>query len=380
MTRSYVPLWDWFNDFERQARATNDDDRTRLITLHREAWNQRQKNPQHAYELCQQAVRLAQQLDEPFMELFHEYWATEMLLVYLIRVKEGLDLATKIVTKASQPRYIQAPIRGRAYITLISAYYSHDALGYQKEIGDMIDFMERDIPMDHDTHLRLQGYRVRQWMNLEDYKRAEEESLKYLAMSEGDIFREVDAYHLLTRITYYLGKEDKTLQYAALRTEKAKRLEDIQAMASGLMWQALILRKRNEEAEAQRLLTQAMVQVSGLGVERNREYYEALSRFYEAKKEYDKALAMRNDQLKRIEPLGDHYWTFDAHYKRCWLLKELNRLTEADVERAKAAANRLKDPQKYLDKLKDFEKMFEPNPVLVAVIRTVLQVKKFLGL
>jgi tetratricopeptide (TPR) repeat protein len=383
MTRAYVQLWDWFNQFEQEARRAGDQERIRLIQLHREAWNLRLKNPQQAYTFCMQGTQLARQLGEPCMELFHEYWATEMLLVYLIRVNDGLDLAHKIVTKSSQPRYASCPVRGRTYITLVSAYYSLDAIGYQQKISDMIEFMEREIPMDSDTHRRLQGHRVRLWMNKEDYATAEEEAIQYLSMSEGDIFREVDAYQLLTRITYYRGSEDKALQYAALRAERTKDLNDMQAHAASLMWQALILRKRGDEDEAQRLFIQSMVQYNTLGMEKNREYYEALCRFYDVKKEYEKSLVVRDEQIERVKQLGDLYWLFDTHYRRCWLLKQLNRLTPVDVEMAKMTATALQDSKKHLARLKEFEDVVKPaddvNPVLYWGFRVFYGVKRLLG-
>lgn len=356
MTRRYVPLWEWMSDFRRRARVEGDSQRDYLGRLHYQVWDHREKNPEHALELCEKGAALARQLREPCMELFHEYWAAEMRLFYLARTKEALDYVTKLVTKASQSQYQECPVRARVYITLIAAYSAIDALSYEQETRDMMHYMEAEMPLDSDTHQRLQAYRARLCVEAKDYSLAEETALQYLNMSANSVFREADAYELLTEIMYLSGNEEKALEYAILCEQKAHMANSISNEVAGQLWQALFHRKRGDEETAQRLFRRGMAQFAQLGIEKERGYYDMMCRFYEAGKEYEKSLAIRADQISKLkDTVGGQDLPFDAHRKRCIVLKQMGRLTPADMSLARDAAQSLRKPEKYLTKLTQLE-------------------------
>lgn len=355
MTRSYIDINGWLKNFERQVRLEGDEERARLLELYHRALNLRFKHPENALALFRQGADLARQFNEPCMELFHEFYAGETLMTFLIREKEGLELATRIVTKAGQPQYLRCPTRCYAYLLLIKAYYGMDVIGYAPEIFDMIEFMEREIALDKDTHCRLQGYRVRVGFQIDQHEQAEKDALKYLELAQVT-GHTADAYYLLIMLADHLEKEDDILKYAALRGEMALKTREMVNYSMSLLWQAVILRKRKEEADAQRLFMQGLAQFSTLGITRNREYYNLISRFYEAGEEYEKALALREEQIRAIQDYGDYHWLWSTHLKRCKLLKQMNRLTPADIEAAKAIVlKHLKNPQKALKELSEIE-------------------------
>lgn len=355
MNKSYVPLWEWLYDFRRQAEAAGDWERSRLVSVHHQAWEILEKNPEHALALYQQGAETARQLREPCVELFHEYWAAEMILFYLARYQEALDFTTKLVTKASQPQYKHCPICARVYITLIATYFNIDALGYEAEIQHMLEYMEEQLPLDDDTHQRLQGYRTRLWLELDDYPKAEEAGLKYLSMIVGNAYRETDAYGLLTHILYLHGRNDKAMDYAVLYEQKARVARKLSSQADSQLWQALFYRKNADEETAQQLFRRGLVQDSTLGVEKGGEYYDMRCRFYEAGQEYEKSLAMRDEQISKLANTTGQAVVFDAHRKRCLVLRHMGKLTPDDLEVARAATQQLKHPEKYLPKLDELE-------------------------
>jgi hypothetical protein len=355
VTRNYVPLWRWFDDFYRRAYARGDSDRVRLVQLYRRVWQIRETNPQEAFDLCNEGAELARQLNEPCWELFHEQWAANILLFYLVRAQEALDTTTKLVAKASQPRYVECPVRARVFITLIAVYRYIDSLSYETEIRDMIDYMEREIPLDADTHQRLQAYRAHLCVDLKEYEKAEEEALQYLQMSAGDSFREAHAYLLLTRILYLRGQDETALEYARLGEEKSQAAHTLGELVSALLWQSILLRRLNSEDEAQALFKRGMAQYATLGTARDEGYYNMLCRFYEAGKEYEKSLATRDEQIQKIRDGIGLDSTFEAHRKRCLVLKQLGQLSPADVAAAQDAAKSLKHPEKHLAKLSELE-------------------------
>ena len=189
MSRQYVQLWSWFNDFGRQARAAHDDERIRLYQLNNTGFNAREKNPEHALALYREGAALAERLNEPWMVLFYEHWIASMLIFYLDRYEEGQALATRLVTKASQEAYLNCPVRARVYTTLVAAYLDIDCLSYLEEIRAMIDTLEQHIPLDEDTHQRLFAYRAYLWMQERDYDKAQVDALKYLEISASSNFR-----------------------------------------------------------------------------------------------------------------------------------------------------------------------------------------------
>src|SRR5688572_2788138 len=155
MRRPYVEIGPWLDAFRSQAAAANDQERLYLCNILHNAFQQREKNPEQALSMCREAVAIAERLHEPWMILYYEYWIAEMLIFYLGRYEEGLALATRLVAKSSQDIYVNCPVRGRVFITLIAVYFELDTLSYVDEIRAMIETLENDIPIDEDTYQRL---------------------------------------------------------------------------------------------------------------------------------------------------------------------------------------------------------------------------------
>src|SRR5262245_12168383 len=117
MSRVFVDLWGWFEKFYYQAVATRDEERKRLYNIRSTAFNLREKDPNQALGIYREAVALAERLNEPWVALFYEYRIAEMLVFHLGRYEEGLELATKLVTRSSHESYLNCPVRSRVFIT-----------------------------------------------------------------------------------------------------------------------------------------------------------------------------------------------------------------------------------------------------------------------
>lgn len=356
MTRRYVDIDGWFSDFRYHAQMAGDTQREHLANLDYQIWDMQAKTPELALELCEKGIRLSQQLLEPCLELFYGYRAAEILLFYLMRTKLALDYATNLVTRASQQQYEQCPIRARIFITLIWAYSAFNMLGYEEEIWDMIAYMEGEIPLDSDTHQRLQGLRALLYLLANNYRQAEEEALKYLEMSAGSIYREMSAYEMLAKILYRSGDEERAMEYAILCEQKAQETRSLIHRVAAQLWQALFYRKRGDEVEAQRLFRRGVSQFSVLGVEKSGGYYDQLCRFYEAGKEYEKSLAIRDEQISKLQNTIDNEDAlFDAYRKRCIVLKLMSKLRLADILLACDAAMNIRHSEKHLTRLAEIE-------------------------
>jgi hypothetical protein len=349
MSRQYVQLWTWFNEFGRQARIANDQDRIRLYKIDDNAFEHRERNPEHALALRREGVALAERLHEPCMGLFYEYRVAEALLFHLARYEEGLDLATRIVTKASQEAYLNCPARARVFITLIAAYFEIDGLSYTDEIGAMIETMETRIPLDDDTHRRLFAYRAKLAMERHQYDKAVDEALLYVEISAESSFRSAHAYSLLTHLSYLMHQDRQALTYSHLMQDNALRANQYASLSHSYGWQALLLLMQGETEEAQRLFTMALAESNTLNLPKELNLLNGKCRFYDAKGEYDKSLALWNEQIQLMNPQTpkrqSYFYTF---LRRCFVLRQMGRLTDFDIEQTRQAALRMRKPEKYL--------------------------------
>ncbi len=348
---SYVDLWRWYDDAIRSAYANQDFQRTQFARFHERMWEIKEKEPKKAFDLCQQAVRLAQRLHEPCWELFHAYWASEMQIYYVGDIDGGLDYATRNVAMAHKDQYVECPIRARVYITLIGVYTRIDPVGYADEIMDMVEFIEQQIPMDRDTHQRLQYYRAWMHVEFERYGPAMDEIMKYMDMCPFSAFRQQSGYGLLTYIEIDRFQYNEALPYAEQYEAAARRARFETGIVMGLLWRAALERKLGNETQAQSLLRQGLARAAGVELENNAGYYNAISSFYEAGEDLDKAIEMRDKLLAQFEKTGRVTLITEALLQRCRLLKRQDKLTEAEIQRAKDAAARLKKPTLYLENL-----------------------------
>jgi len=354
MSRQYVQLWPWFNEFGRQARIANDQERLRLYKIDDNAFEHREKNPQHALALRREGVALAERLHEPCMALFYEYRVVEVLIFHLARYEEGLELATRIVAKASQEAYLTCPARARVFITLISAYFETDALSYTDEITAMIETMENNIPLDDDTHRRLFAYRAKLAMELHEYEKAMEEALKYLEISASSAFRSTHAYGILGHLAYLQNNDRQALDYTYLMQETALRASQQASLAHSYGWQALLLFLQGESQEAQRLFMLAVAEANTLSLPKELNLLYGKCRYYDARGEYEKSLFLWDEQVQLMNPKTlqrqTYFYTF---LRRCFVLRQMGRLTEADIEQTRQAAHRMRKPDRYLAQIEE---------------------------
>lgn len=343
----YVQLWPWFYEFGRQAALANDSQRLHLYRIHNTAFAQREKNPEHALTLYREGVSLAETLNEPCMTLFYRYWVSEMLVFYLARHEEGLDYAARNVTRASQEGYLNCPVRGRVFITLIAAYYGIDALSYTDEMLAMIETMDQQIPLDDDTHARLFAYRANIEVIMGAYDSALQNALKYLEMSDLAA-QSVQAYNILCIIMHLQNKDQQTLEYAYLMQQYALESHYQELLVASYCWQAAILFLKGEAHEAERLFKLGMAEAKSLNLPDSQTILYGMCRYYELTGQYEKSLGMWDQHVQQMNPRTPNRQTyFYVFLRRCYVLRRLGRLTEADIEQTRQAAQRMRKPERY---------------------------------
>lgn len=348
MSRHYIHFWTWFYEFGRRAAMTNDNQRLTLYNIYDTAYDQREKNPERALSLCQEGVAMAERLNEPWMALFYEYWIGEILIFYLARYEEGVQVATRLVAKASQPLYAQCPLRPAIFISMISAYYLLDRLSYVEEMQAMINTMEQEMPLDQDTSARLVGYRALIGLALGTYEPAMENALKYLSLCEGPS-QTVQAYHVLCMISYGQNDDRRTLAYAHLMNQNAQYTQLQELLATSYLWMATLLALKAEPQEAERLFTLGMAEVQALNLPNSQAILLGTCRYYETTGQYEKSLAMWDKQIALMNPATPkRYSYFLIFLRRCFVMRKMGCLTESDIEQTRQVALRLHRPDRHL--------------------------------
>jgi hypothetical protein len=349
MKRPYVDMWSWINQFYNRALMAHDNERMRLLDIHGIAFDLREKNPQQALALLKEGLAQAERLQEPWIAISFECRMVEILMFSLARYEEAVEMATKLIPKMSQEAYVNFPMRAWAFINLVIAYFELDALSYKDEILAMIETLETRMPIDADIHQRLYYYRSRLWLGLREYDKAMTDALTHMEMSAGNAFRAAYGYDLLTHLYYIMRDDRRANDYAHLTQETSEQSDHKVLLANSYYWQALFLVQQDQTDAAHRMFLRAAVEDTALNLPQELSLLCGQSRYYEAKGEVEKSLAMWDDQIRLMDAKTPHRQSyFYIFLYRSYALRLLGRLTEADISQTRQAALRLGKPERYL--------------------------------
>jgi hypothetical protein len=349
MKRPYVDMWSWMETFVFRAQMARDQARLRLFAIHNIAFDQREKNPQQAFALLKEGVAQAEALQEYWVAASFECRMVEMLMLSLARYEDAVELATKLVTKMSQEAFVNFPMRAWAFINLIIAYFELDALSYSDEILAMIETVETSMPIDSDIHQRLYYYRSRLWLGLSEKDKAMTDALTHMEMCIRNPFRASYGYDLLTHLSYLAQDDRRALEYAYLAQDTSEQSDHKVALTNSYYWQALFLAQQQQTDAAHRLFMRATAEATALNLPYDLGLLRGKCRYYEAKGEYETSLAVWDEQIQQMDQkTASRQSYFYIFLHRCFVLRQLGRLTEADITQTRQAAMRLRAPDKYL--------------------------------
>src|SRR4051794_3457917 len=149
--------WDWFHDYEADARVRGDERQIRMAGVHREAYDLREEDPRRALALYEEGHRLARALNEPWWALFYDHWRATALLFFLRDFSAVLDLTVRATLEARKPQYDLFPFRFSVQRNLISAYLGIDPEGYADVVSEALHYLEGEISREGEDKYLLQG-------------------------------------------------------------------------------------------------------------------------------------------------------------------------------------------------------------------------------
>src|SRR5437879_1371776 len=106
-----MSVWQWVDEFRREATAKGDAERLRLLSLPSSAQMRIEADPERALDLLRDARSLAVQLDEPWWVLLIDHWRLQVQLHYTFDFRDVLDLAVRATLEARKPECARLPQR-----------------------------------------------------------------------------------------------------------------------------------------------------------------------------------------------------------------------------------------------------------------------------
>lgn len=349
----YIDLWGWFDDYEQMAIQEADWRKQRLPRLAFQGWrNLNLVEPDHALQTFTEGLQLAQAMQEPAWELFFDLWCCEVLVYHKNDLQVALDRTIRTATRAYQPRYAPYPvIRSQVYFVLANLYYMIDPLGYETEIRDLLTYIEREVPMALDTHLRIMSLRSSFEFEHERYDASRTLTLEYLALAEGNWRRMGGAYERLSAIAYAEGDISLALEYSRQHELFAGRIHEIEDVALSYLRQAIFLVRLGETGKGYAMYQHGLSNYAQYEFVRRSTYYDSICEFLELTGDSAQALSLREQQ--QTEMLSHHSIAHVslAYLQYCRLLGRMKKPLEEALSKAHALSEKMRRPEIYLERL-----------------------------
>lgn len=352
----YVDLWGWFQQYEMTAIAHGDIRRRRLVTLAREGWHYRElADADRAIISFEEGAAIAQDLHELCWVIFHKYWVAEMMF-YLKHDYQGtLDYIIRVAAECRKDIYEDCPVRSRVFFVLVNIYYMIDFYGYEQQIINLMDYIEDEIAMDEDTHLRLLHMRAQVDFEHEDYESAENKTQDMLNRSLYNSFRQRSGFHLLRAIAYARGDIVLAYEYARIAEKHAHYIQIQRSIAEGKLWMAIYLKRMGDEQAAREQYFAALGHYEQYQLPKEVAFYDASSEYMELNGDYERALSYREALLEQVMHTASIYNQVFAHWQYCRTLGRLGKPLDSALASAHAISKNMMNPTIYLQKLAEIE-------------------------
>lgn len=352
----YVDLWNWFRRYEMSAIANGDLERRRLVTLARQGWKYReQADADRAIMTFEEGASLADYFNEPCWKVFHQYWVAEMLF-YLKHDYQGtLDYIIRVTTECRKDIYEDCPVRSRVFFVLANIYYMIDFYGYEKQIIDLMDYIENEVIMDEDTHLRLLHMRAQVDYEYEDYSGAESKTQDMLNRSPFNSFRQRSGYHMLRAIAYAQGDVSLAYEYAKVAEKHARFIRIQRSIAEGKLWMAVYLKRLGEDDSARENYFASLGHYEQYDLPKEVAFHDGAAEYMELDNQPEKAIEFREKLIEQVMQSASIYNQMTAHWQYCRTLGRLDKPLDSALDSARDLSKMMMNPRVYLQKLADIE-------------------------
>ena len=244
-----MTIWDWIDEFRKRGQADGDKPRLRLTEIHAEAWQYRETNSDRMIGLYLEGRHLAEQLREPWWMLFFDYWRLDGMIHWKGDYRGAHEIAIQNVLKSRTATYTQFPLNFSIQRDLANVYLATDPFGYEKEIVEVLDYLEHEYQPQGSQCYLLMGSRRAFAVNRDRLEEGREISLRPLARMDADQSRcntahyAVAVYGSLCSIDARRGDWQSLAEWAQLGETMVHKAGHRLTAAVFIMWQALVARQ-----------------------------------------------------------------------------------------------------------------------------------------
>ena len=348
----YVNFWGWFQEYELRAILLGDNHRRRLVTLAREGWDYRKlADADSAIRAFKEGIHLAESLNEPCWAIFHKYWVAEMLFYLKHDYQATLDYTVRIASECRKEIYEKCPVRSRIFFVLANIYYMIDFYGYEEKIVDLLDYIEAEVLMDEDTHLRVLHSRAQIAFDHENYNLAEARTYDMLNRSPFNDFRQRSGYNLLRAIAYARGDIALADDYNELAKDHAKAVQLQRSIAEGMLWESVYLQHMGIAPKAFDVYTSALAYYENYNLKKEVAFHQASSEYMELVGNTEQAIEIRCALVEQVMASASIYNQMHANLSYCRILGRSGKSMDTALITARSVADNSLNPQVYLQKL-----------------------------
>lgn len=344
-------IWDWFNQGYYHANP----EVRRLPHLFHEAWDRNETDPQECNSRLLNARALADALHEPWWVLFFDYWRCILLWARLDDLHTAQRIGIQMTVDAKKPLYERHPLVPRIYNQLVSIFTYVDPVGYQDRIQELMSFLETSVDIDEDIEYLLLANRANLYFAMDNLDKAREWALKSLNHISHRSYYAASAYSKLALYSYIRKDYDRLVEYIEEGEKHARAAERKLIICEMLAWHALLGQLNGDPLQAHRYYVLALKNRERIGTTPTFTYHDIMCDYLEREGNTEQALELRTQQLATLIPSGLIHELCDCHLMLCRLLGRMGKLTAGDLDAARACANDLLKPARYLEKIAQIE-------------------------
>jgi hypothetical protein len=318
-----------------------------LWVLERQGWRHLQNEESElARQTFLKGAALAREHKQHCYELFFEYNICQVYVYYTYDQKAAVDYAVRLTTRLHRPEFKECTYQQTSvYDILTHAYFYRDCLGYEQEIRDSADYIEKELPMLHDVQLRLDYLRAELEYENGNYQAARDRVMQYLVDAEfAHAFRRSDGYLVGRRVMFALGDIPLAYQYTKMDADVSRNGGYQRGVADALLWQAVCAKQMGNDGEAQRLFQQGITHYQHYNMPHTLMYFDAVAEYHELCGERERALTLRESQFDELPARGSLHDVALAHLQYCRLLGRMGKPVDDALQKAREFIQTLRKP------------------------------------
>lgn len=343
----------WFEEWRRDTEE--EPNRRRLLTLFDDAYQMREDDPDAALNRYEEGKELADRLGEEWWGLLYDKMRLDAKMHYQRDFRGVLEPASACVRESRRGVYEKFPMRHGVRDSLLAAYLGIDAEGYHDAIREELDTLDKELPPEPTVDRYLMLAREREFeMELGRFDEAQAAGIRELDLAGADP-HEAQASHFssftysaLCQIAYERRQWAKLEEFASEGEPVARKAEHMAVLAEILTWRAVFERYRDRREDAKQTLRDAAARQNGLQTPPRAGYFAARAAYYDVGEQPADTLHAHDEALAALSDRGQLLRECRLRGERLRVLRTLDRSLEDDLELARAAAKKLRFPEKHL--------------------------------